>query len=480
MSELVEQRFGFVQAEQSRSVASGRREVGYDRHDRRDALSVGRVPLGPECVAPCSGLLALARVQVEVEDAQMRVVLVENLVCQALLMIDRDRHGAESQSPEPVAEHENALLDIVERQVRLEGLFVEIVFRLAKPFGVVPPVPRGERAVAGFGRLDRLHFGELLAGQFQRRFPESVEHLVYSLGRRGQRTVELERCVRRIAEQGGLLGAQPDDPLDDPRVVVVAAVGSPVQIAPVEPLAQVAVFGVGQERNQAGFAEREDVFPLHTPGLGLGRRRIDHVVGQAGRLLEAVEHEREVLVLCQQVIAEADAECRQFRVDLAQPFLAAGRKTGSGAHEVFVREFRQTFLLGRERQRVELLVDSLHPFEKLFVQVYVVPMGRYRRRYFQIGLLHRLVVVGCGDQREGRVDPVERFPAPVERGDRIFEIRGRRVRCDRVDFLLVTDNGLLDGRLVMAYFDLVERRNLVGRVPRGEQRIDLRLFVAAA
>ena len=261
---------------------------------------------------------------------------------------------------------------------------------------------------------------------------------------------------------------------------MVAAVGSPVQIAPVEPLAQVAVFGVGQERNQAGFAEREDVFPLHTPGLGLGRRRIDHVVGQAGRLLEAVEHEREVLVLCQQVIAEADAECRQFRVDLAQPFLAAGRKTGSGAHEVFVREFRQTFLLGRERQRVELLVDSLHPFEKLFVQVYVVPMGRYRRRYFQIGLLHRLVVVGCGDQREGRVDPVERFPAPVERGDRIFEIRGRRVRCDRVDFLLVTDNGLLDGRLVMAYFDLVERRNLVGRVPRGEQRIDLRLFVAAA
>ena len=49
-------------------------------------------------------------------------------------MIDRDRHGAESQSPEPVAEHENALLDIVERQVRLDGTLAATPERVYEMF----------------------------------------------------------------------------------------------------------------------------------------------------------------------------------------------------------------------------------------------------------------------------------------------------------------------------------------------------------
>ena len=107
-------------------------------------------------------------------------------------------------------------------------------------------------------------------------------------------------------------------------------------------------------------------------------------------------------------------------------------------------------------------------------------MGRYGRRDREVGLLQFVVAVGRFDLRERGICLFQQFAAAVERGDHVFETRRIRVGDDRIDFGGVVGDTLLDSGLIVPVFDFVERRNSERRIPYGEKRIGVGLFLFTA
>ena len=127
VAELMEEGFGFVEVQQRHSVGSCRAAyVRDDRYDRSDTFAFF-IALFAVSAAPCAALLARAREEIEIEDPQVFVILVQYFVSYALLVVNRHRYGPEGNAPEAVAELENTLHDIVEREVGAKHLLVEVV-----------------------------------------------------------------------------------------------------------------------------------------------------------------------------------------------------------------------------------------------------------------------------------------------------------------------------------------------------------------
>ena len=359
----MKQRFGFVERQLGRIASVRTGEVADDRDDRGDALAVRTVGCFAKRAAPGASPLAVARIEVEIEDSQMGIVFVEHFVGGTLLVIYRNRNRAEGQPPQPVAKLKNARSDIVQREVEVERRLVEVILRFADFFGIIPPVPCGERAVLRLLRLDRAQGLQLPFRRIEGGFPEFVEQVVHPFGSFRHPVVQHEGGVGRVVHQAGFLGAEPDDVVDDLPVVELVAVVAALYVAGVQLFAQSPVFGIGQERDHAGRTERENPFVGHSHLFGLVRRRVGDGLGNPADVFRTFDDEGKVPRLGQQVVAESDAQQRQFPVDVAQPLLLPRVELCSGSYELFIGLFGQADLFGRQRHSPDLFVHGADFFE---------------------------------------------------------------------------------------------------------------------
>ena len=110
----------------------------------------GRVPSSFDCcsssVHPCAAVLVVALEVVEVEQPEVRSVLVEHLEDAHVRLIDRqvvpflEREAVQLVRGEEDAVREHA----VQLEVRLDLVVVQVELRLAHLLGVEVPVPRLE------------------------------------------------------------------------------------------------------------------------------------------------------------------------------------------------------------------------------------------------------------------------------------------------------------------------------------------------
>lgn len=262
-------------------------------------------------------------------------------------MIDRHGDGAERDAVEPVGQKEDARLHVRQREIGGQHLLVERIVFLAQFLGVVPPVPRSERLPGIVGLEQGLHFGQFLPGLFQRRGPYLVEQSVDRRRGPGHLPVGHIGRIGGIAQQVRLFGPQADEVVDKLVVVVFIAVAAAVQIGFVGLFAQVAALRVGQQRNQAGFVEREDVLAAAAQFLRLVARQLAGVVRNPFEVFGR-EFKHELVVLGQQVGAELHRHEGQFFVDGLEPrflFLAEQR---ARADERAVGLFQQAGFVGSQ------------------------------------------------------------------------------------------------------------------------------------
>ena len=475
MAEFMEEGLRLVEIEQRRRRTGRTGVVGHHPYDGRHALAVlvilfGKVP------APRSAALALAHVVVEVEHAQMALVLVEHFVDQAVGIVERCDDRPEGDTVEPVGQKEDAALHVFEREIGAQRLVVERVVAAAHLLGIVPPVPRLEGRIGVVGAQHLFHSRQLLLRPIERRRPYLVQQRIDRSGRRGHLVGSHVVGEGIVPQQVRLLGAQTDVVVHQRLVVVFVAMVAAVEVGGVELLAQFAVLGIAQEGQHTGFVEREKIgFVAESRSLRLLPRRFAHGVGQP---LQAVgrQLQPERIVLVEQVVAVLHRQPRQIAVDLFEPALARLVQQGARPDEPAVELLRQPPLLGRERQRLAPVVDSLDPPEQPFVHADLVGMGRQQRHRLLLDGLHFGRRVRSGQHLEDQRRALQHPPRGIVGRDRILEGRFVRRVDDRVDLGVMERHPPLEGRQEMFGPYPVERRYAVGRRPlleKGVGRFDL-------
>ena len=477
MAEFVKERLRLVERQQRRRAAHRPREVADDRHHGRHAPPFGVVGLLHVVAAPRTLALALAREEIEIEHAEVRLVGIEHLVGRHVGMIDRHDDGPEGNAVQPVGQEEDTAPDVLQREVGTQHRLVERILLAAELLGVVPPVPRGELPFGHILAEQLLQLAQLALRPFQRRSPDAFEQLIDRVGRTGHLVVHDIGRIGRVAQQVRLLRAQADEVVDQLFVVVLVAVISAVQVGLVDPLAQPPVGRVGKERDEAGFVEREDArVLLFSPLAGLLARELLHVGGQTGHLVGREFH-LEAVVLGEQVVAELHRSERQLAVDLLQAGLPPGVEQRPGAHEAPVGLLQQAQLHIVQIQRPAPVVQLLHAGEKPFVEQNPVVMRRQQRHRPLLQGLQLGGVLRSAEHTENQLRPGEHPSRGVVRFDDVPERRVVVVRRDGVDLGIVQRHAPLEGGQEVFGTDLIEGRHAVGRLPGGEKGIlPLRLF----
>ena len=196
-----------------------------------------------------------------------------------------------------------------------------------------------------------------------------------------------------------------------------------------------------------------------------------HEIGQAGKILLTLQHQRVGLFVGEHVLAEACAEAGEPLGDLGEPLLGGWVEARARApvHQVVAVEHAR--LLRREPEPVALLVQGIDPPEQAFIVQDPVMVGGQLRPDLALDGLQRLVGVGAGEVEEHAGDAVEKLAAAFQRGDGIVE--GRRVglpRCSR-DLGIVLGKAALERRQEMLRRDAAERRNFERAGPGLEEGI---------
>ncbi len=257
-------------------------------------------------------------------------------------------HFGPGEAVELVRRPVHALPQPVHLHVRLDGVLIEVVARLAHLLGVVAVVPGLDGEACAVFVCERLHVGDLFAHPGHRRRPHLLHQLHGGLG--VARHGVLEPVVRegRIAQQPGAFGPHQKDLGADGVVVVLAAVVAPPGPHPPALLAQVPPVGEGQERlhGRAGVGHQ----PLAVQALVVGAAGIafDHGGRQALQVVRPVQHQPVGLLVGQLVLVELGEQHGQALVVLGKGLLLLGRQLGALPHEVGVGQPRQALLLWRQ------------------------------------------------------------------------------------------------------------------------------------
>ncbi len=346
MSELVEEGGGFVQVEQGGNIAVRPGKVPHDVYHRNHPFAV-LIALVAEGTAPRPRSFSPGtRMEVHIQNTEQAAVGIVHLVGHAFVVVDGEHRRTERDAVEPVAQFEDSLFHIFQREVGPQRLLIEVVPRLTYLLGVIPPVPRREVVAAVLLALEFLHLGELLAGPVQRRHPNLVQQSVDVFGSLGHVVVEHILGVGAVAEQMGPTRTQLHDLVDQPPVVQFVVMVALLDVGGIELLPQVAAGGVGQERQHAGFADIEEILLIAQPRLPRGiAGGAANSRGKSLHLLFA-QHHPETGILLQQVFPETESKFRQTAVDLLELGLLFGGEIGSRTHEILIHLLTRRFCNG--------------------------------------------------------------------------------------------------------------------------------------
>ncbi len=350
VAELVEQRDDLVVQQQRRPVTGRLREVGHDRRHRGAVRTVGEPASRDEVERRGMAELALARVQVHVDDGDVRPCGPVDDREAADVGVPHGHVDRAVLEPEDLAgDLEHPVEHLLQREVGRDGVQVDAVLGLAQRGVVVAPVPQLEVVVADIRGEAGGHDGDLLRRLLAQRRDEALVERVDGLGVVGHLLVHRVVRPRWPAEQLGDPLPQRDGLGEEGRVGVGGAVVEQAR----QLLAALAVGGVLQERDDVGVRHRDPVAPVVVTG-----ERLAVLVGEAVEV--GLVDEQDVVDLGD-VLVEAHADLDE--ASHRGPDLLAGlrRQVVAGEAHVALGERQQAGELtgqGRRLGRRAELVDG--------------------------------------------------------------------------------------------------------------------------
>ena len=226
--------------------------------------------------------------------------------------------------------------------------------------------------------------------------------------------------------------------------------------------------------------EREDPLAAAAQLVGLLARGVAHAGGQSVEVGLVRNLEHEVVVLGQQVAAEADGHARQLLVNLLEPFLLGRVEQRAAAHEAVVGLLQQAALLGVKAELGAPVIDRLDAGEELLVEQNPVVVGREQRQRLLLDGLHPLVGLGAAEHLEDQPRLGQHLARVVVGQNHVLEGRLVVVLYDGGNLGIVQRHAPLEGRHEVLGADFIEGRCPVGGLPLGEEGILAALLRRAA
>ena len=425
--ELVEERLRRLRG---RSAQAPRRPAAGSCTRRWRAAGCRGPPL-THCLRKMSlhapGVLARPRVEVGVEDAEVRAVPVLHLERRHVRVVDRQVGPAdEREAVQLPGQRERAVAHAVEREVRPQRLFVQVEAGLADLLGVVAPVGRLDLESRLRLRAHLLERRGFLDRHLARGHPQPVQQVVDRRRLLRHRLFEREVGVRRVAEQRRPLEPQRGLTRGVLLVVPLVAVVAAARVGREDLPPQLAVVGVRQERPDARRLQAEDPLARELRGLGRLGGALHDVRRESREVLAPLDHQAIRVRVVEPVLVERDAERRQLRVDRPQPGLRRLVEVRAAPDEVLVGVVEQLALRAREAEPVALLPDRLDPREQPPVHPHVVDVRRQHRRRLAVGRLQRVVRLRRRQAPEHEPDLLEQDARVLQRLHGVGERRRRR------------------------------------------------------
>ena len=361
---------------------------------------------------------------------------------------------------------------VVERQIGLDRGIVEIGALEAELFGVEAPVPGRELEIAALFRDQRLHLVAVGERPRPRRLPDPLQQAAHRIRRLGHGVLEPVGGEGRVAQKLGALLAQLQD-LADGRVVVVGiAVVAARREGLVDLLAQVTPGRALQERLGRGARQRHDGLAFHAAifcrSLGGGHKTLRQALA-----VGLPELHEPVLLVAEQMMAEAGAELGQLLVDLGHARLGLVGEAGAGAVEAGVGALQQAELLRVEAEIGAVLVQLGDAAKQHGVHHDRIPVPRHPQGDLLVDLQDGRVGMRRDQVVEDRGDLAEQLAGALQRRDGVGEVGRGRIVGDRGDLGGVIGEGLLEGGQEVLRRDLVEGRGRKRRHPGLQQRVGL-------
>ena len=161
----------------------------------------------------------------------------------------------------------------------------------------------------------------------------------------------------------------------------------------------------------------------------------------------------------QNVLAELECCERKFLRPLAVESLVLIREVSSTTDEALVVVFKKLELVLVQAEFILLLIDCLHPLEKVIVQRHIHRVLREHRRHLLGHCLHRVIGIGLHEVVEDTGNLVKGLAGVFHRLDSILECRLVRIGYNGVNLGLGLCNSCLESRKIMFVLDLVELRS---------------------
>ena len=129
MAELVEQRAGVVERQQSRLAGRRFGEIAHIENDRADVAD--QLLLVAQRGHPGAAVLGAPGKIIADEQTDMAALRILHLEGAGVWVIERDSHGREAEAEQAARGLEGGFRHLVELEIRLDLGLVQIVFRLA-------------------------------------------------------------------------------------------------------------------------------------------------------------------------------------------------------------------------------------------------------------------------------------------------------------------------------------------------------------
>src|SRR5260221_641972 len=470
VAEFMEQRGRVAPAHQHRLARLALDEIAVVRDQGGDlAVEALLVAVG---VHPGARALALARVRIEVEERDVLAGLVPHFPDAHVGVVDGNALGArEAQAEQLARDPEHRLAQLLELQVGRDSVVVDVEAGLAHLLGVVAVVPGLDRNVHAVLLGHRLHVDDFLAHARDGGLPQGLHELRGALGRLRHAHLDAPVRVAGIAEDMRTFVAQLHDFGNDRLVVVLVAVVAAVGERAPDLLAQLAPVRVREERIDArARVEDRPLAGLAAPRRRLGSPRTERL-GQS-REVAFFLNEDVARLVGKQVLAEPGVERGEPLVERGELLLRGRVELGASAGEVAVLQPREPLLFGRELRSLARVVHRRDPLEELLVLHDEVAESGKLRLHLAFDGLECLGEHGRAEDAVDARDAVEHAPGALERRDRVLERRRRRTVVDAPDLAELLLHRLLERRLEVRDFDLVERRHpTVGSAPARQKGI---------
>ena len=175
----MKKRVYLIHAEQRGRTTRRTGEVTNNRNDGRNPLAALQFLLA---VArhPRAATLARPRMKIHVHYTHRLTVGLFHFIGHNLLVVNGNiSAGLKFQTVEPLAKRKDSLTHVVQRKIRTEFFFLQVVFLLAEFFGIVAPIPAFQFFIFAVFVHHRLQFGGLLFGHGYGRGPKLVEQGAY-------------------------------------------------------------------------------------------------------------------------------------------------------------------------------------------------------------------------------------------------------------------------------------------------------------